>query len=175
VLKGPQIASHLENFSRVFPQARFLYLHRDPYRVLTSFCTLLDIVNGPFLADRDYQLQLDTRESHCLKRMRRVYASMASFESAHPTRVLNMSYVDLLNSPADEIDGVYRAAGYAPDARQGEKIREFLAQQKAGRRTQPHQQIADHGYTREQVEGDPEVAAYLQRYKVVLEHTRNTG
>ena len=175
VLKAPQISRHLESFSSVFPEATFVYLHRDPYRVLTSFCTLLDIVNGPFLEDPDYQAKLNQDESYCLNRMGEAYGSMARFETAHPERVLNMQYVDLLNTPVDEIRRVYRELHYPPDAEIGLKIQEFLARQKAGGRTKPRQQMTAHGYTRESVESDPALVSYLKRYKVVLEPARNTG
>lgn len=78
VLKAPQIAVHLDRFAGVFPEATFLYLHRDPW-------------------------------------------------------------------------------------------------QKRGGRAQPRQEMSDHGYTRRQVESDPSLASYLQRYQVVLEPTRHTG
>ena len=175
VLKAPQVASHLESFSSIFPEATFLYLHRDPYRVLTSFCTLVDIVNGPFLKDRDYQAKLNQEESFCLKRMGKSYAKMAEFEIAHPERVLNIQYVDLLNASVEEIGRVYREAGFLSDAALEQKIQEFLALQKAGGRARPRQEISNHGYTRQNVENDPALVSYLQRYQVVLESTRNTG
>jgi hypothetical protein len=175
VLKAPQIASHLDNFSRVFPEATFLYLHRDPFRVLTSFCTLLDIVNGPFLKDQNYQAKLNQDESFCLKRMGKAYAKMAEFEAAHPQQVRNIQYVDLLKSPVDEIVSVYRELDFVPDVGLPQKIQEFLARQKAGGRARPRQEMTAHGYTREQVESDPALASYLKHYEVVLEPTRNTG
>ena len=175
VLKAPQMASHLENFSRVFPEATFLYLHRDPYRVLSSFCTLLDIVNAPFLANQSYQAQLNQQESYCLKRMGRAYAKMAAFESAFPERVLNMQYVDMLKTPVEEISRVYQQMGFAPDPTLEQNIQSFLAQQRSGGRARPRDQMSNHGYTREKVEHDPALASYLERYKVVLEEKRNTG
>lgn len=175
VLKAPQIASHLENFSAVFPEASFVYLHRDPYRVLTSFCTLLDIVNGPFLTDRNYQARLNQDESFCLKRMGLAYTRMAEFEMAHPERVLNIQYVDMLNAPVEEIARIYSHAGLQSDAALARKIEEFLTRQRKGGRAKPRQQMADHGFSRERVENEPAVHAYLQRYKVILEPNRNTG
>jgi hypothetical protein len=175
VLKAPQMASHLENLSRVFPEANFLYLHRDPYRVLASFCTLVDIVNGPFLADQNYQEKMDYEQSLCLKRMGQVYTRMAEFENSHPERVGNIQYVDLLNVPVEEIARVFREADFQPDTALEQKIQEFLARQKAGGRARPRQQMSDHGYTRQQVENNPDLHSYLQRYKVMLEQNRNTG
>ncbi len=175
VLKSPQIASHLENFSRVFPEATFLYLHRDPYRVLTSFCTLIDIVNGPFLTDQNYQTKLNQEESFLLNRMGQVYTKMTAFELAHPARVQNIQYVDLLNAPVEEVSRVYTEAGIQSDTAMKQKVLGFLAQQRAGGRARPPQQLSEHGYTRHSVENDSALASYLQRYKVVMEPSRKTG
>jgi hypothetical protein len=136
---------------------------------------LLDIVNGPFLTDQNYQAKLNQDEAFCLKRMGKAYAKMAEFEAAHPQQVRNIQYVDLLKSPVDEIVSVYRELDFAPDVGLPQKIQEFLARQKAGGRARPRQEMTAHGYTREQVESDPVLASYLKRYEVVLEPTRNTG
>ena len=175
VLKAPQMATHLEQLMRVFPEARFLYLHRDPYRVLTSFCTLVDIVNGPFLKTQDYQLKLDRDNSRCLNRMGGVYNHMAQFESAHADLVMNLQYVSLLDEPVEEITRIYKQSDHDADPALAGKIRDFLKQQQSGGRAKPRQQIVDHGYTRKRVESHPDLADYLQRYRVLLEPTRNTG
>lgn len=175
VLKAPQMSSYLEQFSTVFPEATFLYLHRDPFRVLTSFCTLLDIVNGPFLCDPSYLAELDTDSGYCLQRMGRAYAGLAEFEVAHPERVNNLEYADLLRAPTAEIKRVFNAVDYPTDTKIGEKIDAFIEQQKAGGRAPPRKHFSDHGYTREKVQGDPLVAAYIKNYRVTVEDNRNTG
>ena len=175
VLKAPQMSGHLGQFSSVFPEATFLYLHRDPFRVLTSFCTLLDIVNGPFLRDPNYLAELNTDTGFCLQRMGHAYTGLAEFEAAHPGRVNNLEYADLLYSPTAEITRIFDALAYPADKTIGDKIDDFLGQQKAGGRASPRQHFSDHGYTREKVEGDPLVAAYIKKYQVTIEDNRNTG
>lgn len=175
VLKSPQMSSYLPSFSRVFPEARFLYIHRDPYRVLNSFYTLINIVDGPFLEDADYIAGLEREESHCLRRMGDYYANLEQFEDARPDAVCNVQYLGLLDDPAAAISSVFRQLAYPPDARLQTKVASFLERQKAGARVKPRQRLFDTGYSREDVEGDPRIAHYLQRYELAAETTRQTG
>ena len=175
VLKAPQMSPYLQQFSAVFPEATFLYLHRDPFRVLTSFCTLLDIVNGPFLRDPNYLAELDIDTGFCLQRMGRSYAAMARYEKAHPDRVINLEYADLLKSPVEEVTRMFKTVAYPVDTTIGDRVNAFLGQQKAGGRAPPRQNFSDHGYSREKVESDPLVAAYIKNYQVMIEANRNTG
>ncbi len=175
MLKAPQVTRHLASLCGVFPEARFVYLHRDPYRVLTSFCTLLDIVNGPFLQDPDYQLHRDLQDSNLLRRMGQAYAGMSVFADSHPDHVINLQYVALLDDPVGEVTRLYKQAFYPLDANLGDKIGQFLGRQKSGGRARPRKQLSDHGYTRQAVESDPQISTYLGRYHVMLERTRNTG
>lgn len=175
VLKAPQVSRHLGRFSDVFPEARFVYLHRDPYRVLTSFCTLLDIVNGPFLQDPDYQLNRDLQDANLLRRMGQSYAGMAAFEDSHPERVINLQYVALLDNPVAEVTRLYEQTPCAADAGLASRIEQFLGRQASGGRARPRKELSGHGYTRQAVESDSQIEAYLRRYHVMLESTRNTG
>ena len=175
VLKAPQLTRHLAQFLSVFPEARFIYLHRDPYRVLTSFCTLLDIVNGPFLRDPDYLLNRDLQDAKLLRRMGMSYAGMTAFEDSHPDRVINLQYLALVDEPAAELTRFFEQAAYAKDADLEDRVEEFLGRQKSGGRAEPRKELSDHGYTREAVECDPQIEAYLRRYHVRSERTRNTG
>jgi hypothetical protein len=175
VLKSPQLASHLDSFGEVFPEATFLYLHRDPYRVLTSFCTLLDVVNVPFLGDVEYQQRRNMEEGYCIERMARIYGLMDAYRQANPGRVLNVQYVDLLTNPGKEVQRIFHESGYPADPELGVKIAAFLDGQRAGGRAPPRPTMSTHGYTREQVESHPSLATYIERYAVKLEPKRKAG
>ena len=175
VLKSPQVVPYLPSFSRVFPEANFIYVHRDPYRVLASFCTLIEIVDGSFLESRQYLLDMERYNKRSLQRMRRYYAGLEAFELAHPERVDNVQYMELLAQPEAEIARLYSDGTLSADAQLPEKIATFLAGQKAGSRAQPRQQLTDYGYAAEEVRSDPQIARYLQHFKVLLEQQRQTG
>jgi hypothetical protein len=136
---------------------------------------LLDIVNGPFLQDPDYQLNADLQDANLLRRMGQAYAGMAAFEDSHPGHVSNLQYMALLEEPVAAITRLYEQLAYPVDAELGGKIEQFLARQASGGRARPRKELSDHGYTREAVESDPQINAYLHRYHVMLEHKRNTG
>jgi hypothetical protein len=51
VLKAPQVASHVEEFSSVFPEARFVVTARDPYRVFASGRAMVGGIVDAFITD----------------------------------------------------------------------------------------------------------------------------
>lgn len=175
VLKSPQMTSYLTCFHEVFPDTNYIYIHRDPYQVLRSFCTLVEVVDGPFLQHRRYLAELESGQQRCLHRMGRYFDNLAAFEASNPGRVFNIQYADLLGSPASEVSRVLSRAGQSRDERLGEKIQDFLRRQKAGERAAPRTEMIDYGYTREQVARFPPIADYLRRYAVPIEARRQTG
>lgn len=174
VLKAPLMGNYLHHFSRVFPEAKFLYIHRDPYRVLKSFCTLMEVVNGPFLKDVGSIGERERDEQFILKRMGKYYRSLERFEADHPDKVWNVQYIDLVESPSATIASVFQRMGVTEDVALASNIEEFLSRQKAGR-AKPRQQFTSFGYTCDDVRKDPQIAHYLQRYQVLLEASRQTG
>ncbi len=175
VLKAPQMASYLPKFSAVFPEAHFIYIHRDPYRVLKSFITLIDVVDGPFLEDRGHLAELERTQGLMLKRMGRLFSSLAEFEDSQGDRVSNIQYAKLLESPAAEVSKLFDEINYPQDTELESKIASFLAQQKAGRRAKAREQLDSSAYSREDVFTFPPIASYLARYSVATEVRRQTG
>jgi len=175
VLKAPQMASYLPAFSSVFPEATFIYIHRDPYRVLRSFYTLIEIVDGPFLENRNHILELEQSDSTCLNRMGRLFNDLGAFEDAQPQKVVNSHYSRLLENPVHEIPGIFNALGIPEDLGLGDKIERYLQQQKAGGRAKARAQMSELIYTGEQVRNYPPIASYLERYGVAQETRRQTG
>jgi hypothetical protein len=174
-LKAPQMASYLPQFFQVFPDTQFIYIHRDPYRVLQSFTTLVEVVDGPFLKDRAYLQDLEEQQHRSLKRMGQLFDNLEAFEKSHPERVINAQYADLLASPVEEITRLFSQTSQKPDQDLPNRIEKFLAVQRAGSRARPRSRMMDFGYNREQVENYPPIAHYLQRYGVHVEERRQTG
>lgn len=169
------MASYLPNFLEVFPDTQFVYIHRDPYQVLRSFCTLIDIVDGPFLQDRAYLLDCEINDQRNMQRMGQLFENLEAFETAHPDRVTNVQYADLLATPESEMSRLFAQTRHKEDENLATHIEQFLQQQKAGSRARPRTKMIDYGYTRERVENYPPIARYLQRYRVTVEEKRQTG
>lgn len=174
-LKAPQIALHLPAFAKVFPEAKFVYLHRDPFRVLTSLCTLVEIVNKPFLSDITYFRGQETKAKVMLNRLQNVFARMIQYENAEPDRVINILYSELMISPAEEACRIIEAAGLPADNNLEEKTVAFLEDQKKGRRAASCRSIPSFGYDHEELLAESNIASYMERYNVQPELHRNTG
>jgi hypothetical protein len=53
VLKCPQNSRNVGEFSEVFPEAQFVFTHRDPFRTCTSACTLVSHITALLSARED--------------------------------------------------------------------------------------------------------------------------
>jgi hypothetical protein len=52
-LKNPPDVAHLDAFTRVYPDARIIWTHRDPAKVLPSVCRLIAIIRDIFCSHVD--------------------------------------------------------------------------------------------------------------------------
>lgn len=167
VLKAPQIAGRLDELAAVFPEARFVLTHRDPYRCTVSLAGLCEAVGAPFLDDNP--LTDDGRRGRLtLANNRRPLERMVAFSSANPERVTHVAYPELVNDPVEVVRATLGAD-------LSDQIDRFLAEQRAGRRAAPPQELGNMGYDPGDVWSDPGVAAYTRRFQVVPERARLTG
>jgi Sulfotransferase family len=175
VLKAPMVSSYLPSFSKAFPEARFLFIHRDPHRVLASMCTLTSIVNASFLADGDYLSQTEVRSGVILERMKSTYTALEEFGACAQNKVVNVDYATLVRSPEAQVSRVYSELGGPQDPGLQGKVRQFLSRQREGGRVSPRPGLIDFGYRREQILAVPEIAHYIKHFGVTLEESRLTG
>ena len=175
VLKAPQMSRFLPGFLTVFPETNFVYIHRDPYRVFRSFCTLIDIVNSSFLEDRDYIFRIEKEKGIMMNRMCALYDDLERFEVTHGESVHNVDYATLVDAPESEVARLYSELGRPKDSQLEQGITGYLDRQKSGGRARPRQDFLDFGYSRESVMKTPGIAHYIDRYKVTIEASRKTG
>ncbi|TNE41606.1 MAG: sulfotransferase [Alphaproteobacteria bacterium] len=175
VLKAPQISRHLQSFADAFPEAHFVFTHRDPYRAITSTCALVEIVDRPFLEDPNYfranKPIVQTFFDAGADRLN----DIAAFAKRSPERSTNIRYEDLVSHPIDVTTKVIDEAGFESDPQLETSISDFLEQQRSGRRASPKKDIHTFGYTPEMVHQNPSFKAYMEYFKVTPEITRQTG
>ena len=86
--KTPRHASHVGRIVELFPEARFIHIHRDPRDVVLS------------MKDRAWSNSL----YHSARRCQRVYGAMSRWASElGPERVLDVRYEDLVREPEAEL------------------------------------------------------------------------
>ena len=79
--------------------------------MLSSFCNLIEVVDGPFLRDSQYLLKTEASHKTFLRRMCRYFASLEAYQASHPERVSNLQYMDLLANPTAPIAAVFKRYG----------------------------------------------------------------
>ena len=170
VLKAPQVANHLEAFSRVFPEARFLATVRDPYRVFASGRALVGGVVDAFITE-DFQ----PPDPLPIESLERVLQSLIDFHTASPQLISAVDYSALVADPTAVARSCYTDLGLPADPDLGSHIERFLDAQRRGARLRPPATLPEPGLSHQAVLARPTVAAFCERFNVAPEQTRLTG
>jgi len=175
VLKAPQHAPMVETLASVFPDAHFVFTHRDPFRVFTSTSALVGHTNETFLRDPSV-LQAGGRGLDAMiRRTEHKFSRMIEADRVLGDRITNVAYPDLIADPTAVVRRIHRDAGHScPEDLEG-RIGTFLAAQKAGRRARPPRDLPSFGLDHQSFLERPAVARYCQHFDVSPEKARMTG
>ncbi len=171
VLKCPQIAKQLPLWLRVFPEARMILTHRDPFRMSTSVATLMSHINEPFLTDAvagrddlmaDYVIKL--ADSKC--------AALVEFDASSPTRPFNVRYEDLVSDAAGVVAALQAQLVVTPWPDLEADVHTFLSSQK---RAKPPRNLPTFGLEHDALLSRPAIAAYRRQFNLMPERHRVSG
>lgn len=156
---------HLENLDvilDVFPDAKIVQTHRDPIRVVASFCSMIAHSRAVFSAQVDpFEVGAQLGE----KAVRAVTRAMQVRDRAGPGTFLDVAYADLVSDPMKEVRRIYDFIGLelAPETtRAMEGWRSGNPQNKHGVH---HYRLEDFGLDRAELERRFE--PYRARYGIV--------
>ncbi len=158
-LKSPHHALALDALTSVYPDARLVYLHRDPVEVAASAFSLIRCLTGTF-SDADHTAYIVERWTEVLvESVQRVDA----FRDAHPEVVIHdVSYRDLVQDPIAAVGALYAAQGRELAA--SDRMAAYLAEHPKGKFGAHRYDVTDFGVDpaalRERFQG------YLDRYDV---------
>jgi hypothetical protein len=107
VLKYPLDLACMDTIVKVFPDATFLWTHRDPTTVVGSLCSLMELSQSMYTdrPDRDAigRLAVDA--------MAETIEAGRAFRTAHPGRVLDVPYHLLVSAPERYVPELYERLG----------------------------------------------------------------
>ena len=172
VLKAPQIARQLADFAEVFPEARFVVTDRDPYRCIVSHAVL-----GSGIAEwfRETNPLTDDGNRSRFSGAQAVakLASIASFTTEVPSRVLHVSYPQLVRAPIDVVQ--LALSTNAADDELPAKLVAYLKRQQDGERAAPPPALDSMGYDHAGVWSDAVIGSYCERFGIEPERDRLVG
>lgn len=130
VLKCPDHVFALKAIRAVYPDARIVFVHRDPVRVLLSVTRLTEVLRRPFTRHVDRaQLGCDVSERWLAGTDLMIEAAD---ERAVADPIFHIGYGDLVNDPLGAVERLYGHFGLDLDAGTVHRIRQMTDAQPNG-------------------------------------------
>lgn len=141
-LKMPSHALHIEALLKVFPDARLVWVHRDPHRALASLFSMKSTRWKQMTGEPHIEW---LREHYTVQLREHLNRPLRVRERLGADRVYDLSYADLMRDPIPTMRGLYAWAGdeYTADAEAG--MRAWLARNPQGRFGQHRYGLDDFG------------------------------
>jgi Sulfotransferase family len=163
-LKMPSHALNIPTLLKVYPDARLLWIHRDPLTATGSFCSLLTLAHQGFLGKVDIEWLAQNCPWQAAQHANR---AMDARDALGEDRIIDVHYADLMRNPLGTMRKVYAALGD-----------EFTGAAEAGMSAwiadNPQDKFGKHEYQLARFGLSPESLAplferYLSRYEVERE------
>jgi hypothetical protein len=143
VLKCPEHIFALDAIRAVYPDARIVFVHRDPVKVLLSQAQLTEVLRRPFTRDLS-PLSLGPLESRrWLDGTRRMVA--AGDDAGFGDPICHVHHMDLISDPVATVDAVYRHFGLTLPVKAEVGIGDFVAAKPKGGYGDHHYTFESHG------------------------------
>ncbi|KPK16581.1 MAG: hypothetical protein AMJ62_05130 [Myxococcales bacterium SG8_38] len=109
VLKDPTHTYFVDTIVEVFPDARFIFIHRDPVDTLSSICSLHAYARSVFSTDVDaHAIGAELSDSYITRMLE---PAIAAVDRLLPGRVVHVRSSDLSRDPVGTVAGAYRSLG----------------------------------------------------------------
>ncbi|HEX5327421.1 MAG TPA: sulfotransferase [Acetobacteraceae bacterium] len=168
VLKCPDHLFALAELRAAFPDARVVFVHRDPLSVLLSVAQLTEVLRRPFTRRVD-PLYIGRQESaRWLDGTARMIRAAREQPFAEP--ICHVGYLELVTDPVATIARVYRHFGLELEAATRERVARAVAEHPDGGYRHHAYRFADHGL--DEAAEREKFAAYMHFFGIDAERRR---
>ncbi len=163
-LKMPSHALDIETLLKVYPDARLVWTHRDPFAATGSFCSIIAAGHSSFTGRVDTQWIAENVPWQAGEHARR---AMAARERIGHERIIDVHYSDLMRDPIAATRTLYAALGdeLTPDAEAA--MQAWLDDNPQGKFGKHAYKLDQFGLSKELLE--PVFKAYLADYAIERE------
>lgn len=114
-LKMPSHALWLDTLLKVYPDARLVWTHRDPFKAMGSFCSIISLGHMGFTGTVDKEWIAENCSYQAFEHANRI---MDSRERLGEERIADVHYAELVTDPINTMRQLYRALGdeFTPEA-----------------------------------------------------------
>ncbi|MDA8233152.1 MAG: sulfotransferase [Magnetospirillum sp.] len=110
VLKSPDHVFALDALQAVYPDARFVFVHRDPLKVIPSAARLTEVLRTPFTRRVD-RVRIGHQVVNDWARGCAIMVEVDRRQLIPPARVLHLRYSDVVAHPLDAVARIYSHFG----------------------------------------------------------------
>lgn len=143
VLKCPEHLFALDAIRTVYPDARIVFVHRDPLKVLLSQAQLTEVLRRPFTRHLDPTSLGADESARWLGGCRNMIDAAAHEGFREP--ICHVHHLDLIAEPVATVDRIYRHFGLSLQTAAAEAIRSYVRARPNGGYGEHHYDFADHG------------------------------
>ena len=121
ILKSPDHVFALDDVQTVYPDAQWVFIHRDPVAVLASVARLTEVLRRPFAHHVD---RLEIGQQVCaswLDGAERMMRAAAASDS-----ILHLHYREVISDPEKAVSRLFRHAGHASSGDAAQRMRKWL-------------------------------------------------
>lgn len=167
-LKMPSHSVHLATLLQVFPDAQFVWAHRDPFTATASLCNLQMTPARMILDPAD--IDRDAIGRNCKMQMREhVVRPLQVREQIGDDRFFHLHYSELMRDPIGQMRALYGWAGEALAPAVEQRMTEWLADNPQHKHGVASYSLAEYGLTTEELE--PVFDEYLSAFAIELDAT----
>jgi hypothetical protein len=167
VLKCPEHVFALRAIRTVYPNARLIFVHRDPVKVLLSVAHLTEVLRRPFARSLDPKLIGRDESARWLGGAQRMMDT--GDHAGLPEPVCHVHHMDLISDPVATVESVYRHFGMTLPDEAATAIDRYVAERPNGGYGPRHYAFEDHGLD-EAVERE-RFRPYMLRFGIATEVT----
>jgi hypothetical protein len=167
-LKMPSHSVHIETLLKVFPDARLIWAHRDPYKATGSLANLWKLPQGMVMHPEAIDLKAMGRDAMAQMRYH-VERPLRARDRIGDERFFHMYYHEMMRDPMDVMRRIYDWAGDPLTAETEARMQNWLAEHPQDRFAPNAYRLDQYGLTVEQLE--PIFAEYLDTFDIELEGT----
>jgi hypothetical protein len=170
VLKCPDHVFALDAVRSIYPDARIVFLHRDPLKVLPSVAKLTEILRKPFTEHQDLSeigAQVTSRWHQGVEAMMRAADSSETGGNGRSGAICHIHYRDLTDNPLGTIARLYAHFGMPLDDGAIRGITAEMNRETRGGYARNVYRFADHGLNAQRERGF--FAGYMERFEIAEE------
>jgi len=171
VLKCPEHVFALRAIRTVYPDARMIFVHRDPVKVLLSVAHLTEVLRRPFSRSLDPKLIGHDESARWLAGAERMMET--GDDAGLPESVCHVHHMDLISDPVATVDGVYRHFGMSLPEKASEAIDRYVLARPNGGYGPRHYRFEDHGL--DEATERARFRPYMLRFGIADEVTSGQG